>query len=189
MHEIEPFDRWIESYDASKDPKSPFFGEKYNDYICENTIYNYYIHPYWDYFGAPTLYAKILFTDYQHGFTIIELFGEWNDAVHNDIMYIKRNLAETLNQNGINKFILIGENILNFHHGDDDYYQEWFDDIEDGWIVALNFRQHVIDEFILGKLDYYIAFGGVFDELPWRRLKPKELFFLVEKQITKRLSP
>ena len=46
---------------------------------------------------------------------------------------------------GINKYILIGENILNFHYSDDSYYEEWFDDNGDnGWIVLLNFREHVL---------------------------------------------
>ena len=41
---------------------------------------------------------------------------------------------------GINKFILIAENVLNFHSGDRDYYEEWYEEItdENGWIVCLN---------------------------------------------------
>ena len=36
----------------------------------------------------------------------------------------------------------IGENVLNFHHSDDAYYEEWFDEVmeDDGWIALLNFR-------------------------------------------------
>ncbi len=189
MHEIEPFSNWEYLYDAANDERSPFFKRSYSEFECHNLIYNYYIHPLWDEFGAYTLYVKILYANYEEHYAIIEMFGEWNDAVHNDIMFFKRNIIEALDNHGINHFILIGENILNFHAGEDDYYQEWFDDIEDGWIVALNFRQHVIEEFELGRLDYYIAFGGVFDELPWRNLKPDQLFHLVNQQITKRLNP
>jgi len=28
------------------------------------------------------------------------------------------------------QFILIGENVLNFHSSDDCYYEEWFQDVE-----------------------------------------------------------
>lgn len=47
----------------------------------------------------------------------------------------------------MNKFILIGENVLNYHSSDDCYYQEWFEEVEDGWIILLNFREHVLNEF------------------------------------------
>ncbi len=26
---------------------------------------------------------KVLFADYEHGYSIIEFIGEWNDALHN----------------------------------------------------------------------------------------------------------
>jgi len=90
---------------------------------------------------------------------------------------------------GITKFILIGENVFNFHSSDDDYYQEWFEDIEDGWIVAINFRDHIIREFKQANLDYYIAFGGKFDRLNWRSFEPNQLFLVIEAQIMKRLNP
>ena len=120
---------------------------------------------------------------------IIEMIGEWNDALHNDIMYLKRNVIEILMENGINKFILIGENVLNFHSDDQDYYQEWFDEIEEGWIVGLNFREHVINEFRDCNLDYYIAFGGRFNEFSWRTDDPHQLFLKIEGMIMKRLNP
>ena len=96
--------------------------------------------------GSATLYLKILYVNYDNGYCIIELLGEWNDCLYNDIMYLKRNIADDLMANGINKFILIGENVLNFHASDNDYYQEWFDDIEDGWISLVNFQDHVLLE-------------------------------------------
>ena len=46
----------------------------------------------WDDFGSSTLYIKILFADYDGGFAIIELIGEWNDAINNDIMLLKRDM-------------------------------------------------------------------------------------------------
>ena len=119
MHEIEPTQIWKNLYDTALDRNSPFYGERYSETECIHSIYNYYIHPEWDEMGSATLYLKILFADYSLGYCIIELMGEWNDVLYNDIMYLKRNVAEILLDAGINKFILIGENVLEFH-GDDD---------------------------------------------------------------------
>ncbi len=189
MHTIEPFYSWLNIYNSSEDSKSPFYDRKYSDFECTNTIYDHYIHPQWDEIGSSTLFVKLLFVDYKKGFCVIEMMGEWNDVLHNDIMCLKRNLIEVLNENSINKFILIGENILNFHSGDDDYYLEWVDEIEDGWIVGLNFRNHVIREFTDANLDYYIGFGGKFDCFNWRGLPPHQLVGKINEMIIKRLNP
>ena len=45
---------------------------------------------------------------------------------------------------------MIGENILNFHGSDDCYYEEWKSDCNEGWIVPINFRDHVLDEMKTG---------------------------------------
>jgi hypothetical protein len=116
------------------------------------------------------------------------LIGEWNDLLYNDIMYLYREVIEVLLDVGIQHFILIGENVLNFHADSDDYYQEWFDNIEDGWIVCLNFREHVIQDFVNARLDYYLAFGGKFDTFNWRSTHPIQLFDRINELITKRLS-
>lgn len=189
MHDIEPHYAWNHLYTASEDKHSPFYKRQYSEFEFTHAVYNYLIHPQWDEIGSSTLYLKILFVNYDLGFAIIELIGEWNDTIHNDIMYLKRNIADALIMNGVTKFILIGENIFNFHAAEDDYYQEWFDDVEDGWIVALNFRGHVIHEFTKAHLDYYIAFGGKFDNFNWRGFQPNELYEVIEAQIMKRLNP
>lgn len=188
MHDIEPFYAWRDFYIASEDAQSPFYGQQYSEFEFENKVYNYYIHPQWDTFGSQTLYLKIIFADYELGYAIIEFIGEWNDCIHNDIMFLKRDVIELLIQEGITKFILIGENVLNFHTSDDCYYEEWFQDVEDGWISGINFRPHVIDEFKRSNIDYYINFGGELDELPWRSLRPLQLFNKVEELMTKRLG-
>lgn len=189
MHDIEPYYNWRHLYIASEDRYSPFYRREYSEFEFTHAVYNYLIHPQWDEMGSSTLYLKILYVSYDAGFAIIELMGEWNDVIHNDIMYLKRNVADVMIMNGINKFILIGENVFNFHSSEDDYYQEWFDDIEDGWIVALNFREHVIREFKQANLDYYIAFGGRFDRFNWRGFEPGQLFTVIEAQVMKRLNP
>lgn len=188
MHDIEPHYTWRHLYIAAEDELSPFYGREYSEFEFSNTIYNYYIHPQWDEFGSPTLYMKNLFTDYDSGYCILEFIGEWNDAINNDIMLLKRGIADLLQKQGINKFILIGENVLNFHGSDDCYYQEWFDDVDDGWVAALNFRDHVRAEFCKYGVDYYFVFGGELDELKWRTFNPQDLFGKVESIISHRLA-
>ena len=92
MHDIEPFHRWREYYVASEDERSPFYGRNYSEFHFSQKIYNYFIHPQWDHFGSATLYVKILYVDYERSYAIIELIGEWNDAIGNDIMFLKRDL-------------------------------------------------------------------------------------------------
>ena len=188
MHDIEPYWEWRNYYIASEDERSPFFEREYNEFEFTHTVYNYLIHPQWDYIGSPTLYVKILYIDYELSFCIIEFIGEWNDCINNDIMFLKRNIIESIVSEGINKFIIIGENILNFHASDDCYYEEWAEDIEDGWIAAINFRKHVISEFSSSNIDYYISFGGELNNIDWRTYTPYQLFKKIDNLIQKRLS-
>ncbi len=189
MHDIEPFYSWRNIYIADEDERSPFHGRDYSEFEFTHAVYDHLIHPQWDEIGSPTLFIKILYADYDEGVCIIEFIGEWNDCLHNDIMYLKRNIAEPLIEEGINKFILLGENVLNFHYSDDCYYQEWFDEIEDGWIVGINFRDFVIREFETANIDYYIAFGKHFDDMNWRKFSPQQLCKLIDHQMMRRLNP
>ena len=188
MQDIEPYYNWRHLYTAEVDEKSPFFGRVYSEFEYTQTLYNFYIHPQWDSFGSQTLFMKVLYCHYENGFAIIELIGEWNDLLYNDIMFLKREVIELMMQEGVTKFILIGENILNFHFSDDSYYEEWFEEVEDGWIAAINFREHVIDEFKRNNIDYYLNFGGELDQISWRSLKPNQLFKNIEALLTKRLQ-
>ena len=188
MQELEPYYFWRELYTAEEDELSPYYGKEYSEFEYSNTIYNYFIHPQWDEFCSTTLYLKIIYTDYTYNFSIIEFIGEWNDCLYNDIMFLKREIIDHLMENGIDKFILIGENILNFHAGDEDYYEEWLDELDEGWIAAINFREHVEKEMIDGRLDQYILMGQPLNDLPWRKLKPQGLFELVETLFRKRLA-
>ena len=189
MHTIEPFFNWRHLYVAEEDERTVFFGREHSETEFTNHIYNFVIHPQWDDLGSETLFLKLLFVDYDEGYCIIEFIGEWNDAIGNDIMLLKRDIAEDLMYYGINKFIFIGENILNFHYGDDCYYEEWFDEIgEEGWIVLLNFREHVLKEMTAGNLDYYLVYGGELNDINWRRFSPGQLFGNICKIISKRLK-
>ncbi|MGN6509299.1 MAG: hypothetical protein ACTHLD_07545 [Chitinophaga sp.] len=187
MHEIEPFYNWRHLYTAEEDELSPFYGREYSEFEYTNTIYNYYIHPQWDDFGAPNLYMKILFADYQFNYAIIEMMGEWNDAVENNIMTLKRDVIDVLIAQGIYKFLLIGENVLNFHSSDDCYYEEWWEDVRDegGWIVLLNLPEHTREEFERSRLEHYVH---LFDEPKWRTFLPQHLFNLVDNWMMRRLE-
>jgi hypothetical protein len=178
MHTIEPYYNWRDFYTAEEDPRSPFYGRVYSEFEFTNVLYDHLIHPQWDDFGSSSLFLKILFVDYQRHYAIIELFGEWNDCLYNDIMFLKREIADALLKKGISKFILIGENVLNFHYSDDCYYEEWFEDVtdEDGWIALVNFNEHVIREFVQVNADSYFILGGRLQEVSWRTKKPHVLF-------------
>lgn len=188
MHTIEPHYNWDIFYLSSEDERSPFFGREYSDFECTDSIYNHYIHPQWDNIGSATLFIKILFVDYDEGYGIIELMGEWNDTLHNDIMILKRNIIETMIYQGITKFVLIAENVLNFHRSDDCYYEEWFDEVESGWITLLNARDHVLQEFKDANIDQYFLLGGSLNSISWRTHQPLSFCQRIDEIAKKRLG-
>ncbi len=188
MHDVEPHYMWRELYLAVEDERSPFYGHQNNEVYFTDTIYNHWIHPQWDNFGAETLFMKQLYTDYEEGYTLLEFIGEWNDVLHNDVMTLKRDVLEPMMQEGIRYFILIGDNLLNFHADQSDYYEEWFDELEGGWIALVNFRKHLREEIQQYHLDYYMVIGGELDELNWRRWAPQKVFSSVRRLVENRLS-
>ena len=187
MHDIEPYYHWLEYYSAAADKHSPFFGRKYDEFSFTKKIYNYFIHPQWDEFGSNTLYMKILYTDYVEGFAIIELIGEWNDCLTNDVMFLKRNIADHLIDQGVHKFILLCEHVLNFHGSDDCYYEEWYDDIkeEEGWVCLVNALDHVSLEMNSFHVNYYVNYGDLFNNLNWRKMTPQTLYMAIDQLIHK----
>jgi hypothetical protein len=187
MQDIEPYYNWRHLYTAEDDKLSPFFGRTYSEFEFSQTLYNYYIHPQWDDFGSRTLYMKILFVDYDLQFAIIELLGEWNDAIENDIMTMRRDITDSLYKNGIVKFILISENVLNFHSSDDSYYEEWHEQLEDdnGWVVILNLPEQSKYDFRKARLTNYI---NLMELDQWRTLKPEYIFNIIDNELMKRLD-
>src|SRR6185312_13822744 len=165
MHEIEPFYNWRHIYVSEEDERSPFYGRVYSEFEFSQTIYNYYIHPQWDDFGSRTLYLKVLLADYDERYVVIDKFFEF----------------------GITKFILIAENVLNFHSGDKDYYEEWFEEVTDadGWIVCLNMPEQTQYDFRKAKLNRWIELVELGN---WRTYKPIHLFRLIDSQMAKRLE-
>lgn len=190
MHTLEPYYAWRNHYIASEDERSPFHDRVYSEFEYSTAIYDHLIHPQWDSIGSPTLFLKILFVDYEDGYAIFELIGEWNDCLHNDVMQLKREVVDPLQHEGIHRFILIGENVLNFHHSDDSYYEEWFEEVsdEDGWIALLNFRPHVLADMQAIDLDSYFALGGELNDLGWRTYTPTALFARVAECVEGRVG-
>lgn len=190
MHTIEPFWNWRHKYISEEDERSPFHGAEHSEFEFTHAVYDHLIHPQWDSLGSTTLYVKQLFTDYDEGYVILEFIGEWNDLLHNDIMLLKRNIIEPLLQEGVSRFILIGENVLNFHSSDDEYYAEWFEEVSDanGWIAMLNFRPHVLEDLQTANIDQYFLLGGKLNAVKWRTQEPELLFEVVEGYVTRRLG-
>ena len=187
MHLIEPYYLWRNLYQSSRDKLSPFYGRQYSELYFTNHVYDHYIHPQWDHFGSETLFMKVLFVDYEESYCVLEFIGEWNDCLHNDIMILKREIIDLLVAEGIRKFILIGENVLNFHASDESYYEEWLEDTEGGWVALINFHQHVLAEMRRNRLHFYLNFGNALDDFTWRQLQPSDFFQLVERSITSNL--
>ncbi len=187
MQDIEPFYNWRHMYTAEEDQRSPFFGRTYSEFEYSQTLYNFYIHPQWDDFGSRTLYSKILFADYDQHFAIIELLGEWNDAIENDIMTLRRDLTDLLYKQGIYYFIIVAENVLNFHSSDDSYYEEWREQLEDerGWVAIVNMPEQSKYDFKKARLTNYVE---LIDLDQWRTLKPEIIFQAINKELSKRLD-
>lgn len=193
MHDIEPYYRWRTEYQSERDDKSPFFGRTYNEFSYQNKVYNYYIHPQWDEFGSATLYMKLLYVDYAEGYAMIELIGEWNDALYNDVMYLKREVVDHLQRYDIHKFILFCSNVLNYHGDDDSYYEEWAEEVheEGGYVCLINALDHVVREMEGTRLQYHMHFGEHYNEVAWRGKKPQLVYAAIEHLIfgaTKQLS-
>ena len=186
MHDIEPFYKWRDLYIASEDERTPFYGRSYNEFQFTQKIYNYFIHPQWDDFGSNTLFMKLRFADYEEGFVLIELIGEWNDCITNDIMILKREVIDILLSQGISKYILLCDNVLNFHGDEDDYYAEWYEDVteKNGWICFLNCQDHVLEEILDYRLQYYVSAGGDLNQYNWRMQRPKTILKSIENVLS-----
>lgn len=106
---------------------------------------------------------------------VIELLGEWNDALENDIMLLKREVLEKFMDQGICHFILIGENVFNFHYDGADYYEEWQEELLEmgGWAICLNLSASSCLEFQQVRLDRYLPIIFLDD---WRTYRPFHLF-------------
>ncbi len=187
MHTIEPYYNWRHIYVSEEDAQSPFYGRQYSEFEFSQTVYNYYIHPQWDEFGSRTLYCKVLIADYEEKYAVIEMIGEWNDAIENDMMTFKRDVLEKFMYEGIHKFILVTENVLNFHSAGNDYYEELYEELsdEEGWVVAINMPSQTQYDFRRARLNRYVELVELDN---WRTFKPDHLFKKIDDEQTRRLN-
>ena len=185
MHDIEPYYKWRDHYTSESDDRSPFYGRVYNEFQYTQKVYNYFIHPQWDDFGSQTLYAKITFVDYHEGYAMIELIGEWNDCLHNDVMFLKRELIDYMLKEDIYKYIILCDNVLNFHPSDDSYYEEWYEDVSDegGWIALINTQDHVLKDMEQIRLQNYVNIGMNLIDVLWHGKKAPILYKEIELKL------
>lgn len=188
MQDLEPYFNWRHLYIANEDERSPLYGHFNSEVYYTHSIYDHVIHPQWDNIGSETLFIKILYADYVDGFAIVELFGEWNDVLHNDVMTFKREIVDLLIDQGVDQFILIAENVLNFHADIPDYYDEWMEEIPNGWIAFVNAREHVRRELSDYGIDQYFLFGGKLNDVAWRTKSPRKFWQQIKQQAERRLG-
>ncbi len=180
MQHIEPYYNWRHLYIAEEDEHSPFFGTEHSEFEYSQTVYNYYVHPQWDAFGSENIYMKVIYVDYDTNYAIIELLGEWNDAIANDVMYLKRNIIDLMLRQGIKKYLFIAENVLSFYADDESYYEEWYEELEgEGWITIMNLPHPSLEEFLESRIKDYLRFEQLDN---WRTYKPHDLFTLIDNK-------
>lgn len=187
MHDVEPFDGWQLYYDANMDDRSPFRDADHQFHATTRQIYNYVANPLWEPIGSESLLVKILFADYDRGYGIIELIGEWNDLHQNDFKLLVEECLAIMQYEGINKFIFICENVFNIYVNDEDYYEAFTDELQDGWVCLLRARDHVKEDFQSYGLDQYLFWSPQIDEIMWRKLRPWQLFEAAENVINRPL--
>ncbi|TAE49693.1 MAG: hypothetical protein EAZ89_13855 [Bacteroidetes bacterium] len=188
LRDIEPFYGWLELYSHETDELSPFHEVQHNLFYYDRSMNHIPAHPLWDDFGSESLLVKILFADYDAGYAIIELMGEWNDLFENDYKLLAENCLTYLIDNGINRFILICENVFHIYLQSDDYYEAVQDELGDGWICALRLRPHVAEEMVSYGIASYVYWSPLLDEIPWRKLRPAQLFEFVVSRMGKALE-
>ena len=179
LRHIEPFYGWLNYYSHEHDERSPFHDVEHNLFEFDRSINRIPAHPLWDDFGSESLLVKILYADYQRGYAILELFGEWNDLYDNDFKLLAENCLTYLMDHGSSQFVLICENVFHAYFESDDYYQAVQEELEDGWICAIRLRDDVKEEMEHYGLNHYIFWSPVLDEVSWRKLKPPQVYQLV----------
>ncbi|MEM7036006.1 MAG: hypothetical protein AAF570_03430, partial [Bacteroidota bacterium] len=158
-------------------PNSPFQNVVHNEFFYDRQMHEYLAHPQWETIGAEGLLVKILYANYDHGYAVIEMFGVWNDLIQNDYKLFAENCLTYLIDAGIDKFVLVVENVLNIYLDRDDYYEAVQDEIgAEGWICLLRPREHVVRELEAYDIGQYFYWSEDLDDVFWRKLKPWQLY-------------
>jgi hypothetical protein len=102
-------------------------------------------------------------------------------------MELKREVLEKLMDEGIYKFVLITENVLNYHSDVKDYYEELYENVTDesGWVVCLNMPEQTQYDFKKAHLNRYIELMELEN---WRTYKPFHLFKKIDGELMARLK-
>jgi hypothetical protein len=102
-------------------------------------------------------------------------------------MTLRRDVTDLLYKKGITHFILIAENVLNFHSSDDSYYEDWGEQVSDsgGWVVILDMPGQSQYDFVNARLNNYIE---LIDFPQWRTLKPELVFEQIDDKMIKRIN-
>jgi hypothetical protein len=102
-------------------------------------------------------------------------------------MELKREVIDVFESEGIFKFVLIAENVLNFHSDGKEYYQEWYEEVseENGWVVMVAMPEATQHDFKKAKLNQYIE---LYDLTNWRTYKPFHLFKKIDNELMARLK-
>ena len=89
-------------------------------------------------------------------------------------------------EEGIYKFILVAENVLNFHSSDNEYYKEWYEEVtdENGWVVIINMPEATQHDFKKARLNRYVE---LYELENWRTYKPFHLFKKIDNELQARL--
>jgi MFS superfamily sulfate permease-like transporter len=100
---------------------------------------------------------------------------------------MRRDVTDDMYKQGITKFIIIAENVLNFHSSDADYYEEWREQLQDdgGWVTILNMPEQSQYDFKRARLTNYIE---LMDFPQWRTLKPDIVFQQIDNLMLRRLE-
>lgn len=188
MFEVEPWYGWLHLYDPEQDEHSPFYGVEHNLFEFDRRIYDMPAHPLWEDFDSENLLLKILYADYEQGYCVIELIGEWNDLQFNDFRLLRDNCLQWLLDAGISRFILICENVFSAFLEMQDYYEAFQDDLgTEGYIHLLRLRPEVQAEFIRYGISAYVNWSPDADAVNWRKLHPDQLLATVEDTYRKML--
>jgi len=102
-------------------------------------------------------------------------------------MELKREVIDIFEREGIYKFVLIADNVLNFHSGIKEYYQEWYEEVtdENRWIVMIDMPEATQHDFRNAKLNQYVE---LYDLPNWRTYKPFHLFKKIDNELMARLK-
>lgn len=187
MFDVEPFYGWHHLYISEEDENSPFYGMVYNAFEFDRYIYTFPAHPLWDTIDSESLLIKVLFVDYSGGYAIIELIGEWNDLFENDFKLFTENCLLAFTAAGIDKFILICENVFNIYLENDEYYNAFQDEIPDGWIALIRARDAVLEEITRYGLSGVFYWTKELDLMSWRKMKPDDIFEKINVSMRKAL--